>query len=412
MTTETSSMITTPPIAIPADMATQISTFQEQVDTLQLQLAAWAEAAARDQAEHTAHTRKLVWGLLSAHELTERTTMMVDARYAQRQAEDRATEALRDRDRAEAELHDLKLLLGAPTTGPLARRLAVAREVWALAWNTREVLSIGGRIGFDAAAAQLDILLENKEWNGRPASYATPDGGPIPAAELARPRALLADGLLGRMVHATRRNAAHAGLGSAAAIATPWDDVSQDERALCEWIGQTLLIAGAGGVSQRAYALEGALDDVAWLLREQPGDGTALALARIDACLAGDTVAHAARAPRRALQAVAAAAATLRAGIDDSTHKIIWLRTSGGPIAALDYAMHASMLAAEGADSRTDTELEHGISLALASLAKGEHELGAAVLTVLLGAPAGALLADRVAALLAEQSHAQPAGGY
>lgn len=319
-------MSTTDLTATPTDPTAQLAAMQAQIDTLQMQLAAWAEAAARDQAERTAHTRKLVWELLDAHKLAGRATMMADARHAKCQAEERATEAERDRDRAETELHDLKLLLDELACGPIARRMAVARKVWALAWNTRDVLSIGGRTGFDAAMAQLDILLENRDWDGRPASYPTPDDEPIPAVELARPNAIIDGTLLGRMVHVARRRAAKAGQWTAAD--TPWDGLPQGEQTLCEWIGRLVTIAGAGSALRRAYAVMGALDDAAWLLRENPGgDGVALALARIDACLASDDANRAAGTTRRALQAVAAVAAELRAAIaGHEDDEVTWMR--------------------------------------------------------------------------------------
>ena len=395
-------MNTTAEAALPIDPAAQLAAMQSQIDTLQMQLAAWAEVAARDQAERTAHTRKLVWELLDAHKLAGRATMMADARRAQRQAEQRATEAERDRDRAEAELHDLKLLLGELACRPIARRMAVAREVWALAWNTRDVLSIGGRTGFDAAMAQLDILLENEDWDGRPASYPTPGDDPIPAAELARPGAILDETLLGRMIHVARRRAAKAGQWTAAAD-TPWDDLPEGERALCEWIGQLVAIAGAGGALGRAYAVTGALDDAAWLLRERVGgDDVALALARIDACLAGDDPNRAAGTTRRALQAVAAAAADLReaiAGHEDG--EVTWMRSPGPRIEELDDALDAYDLAtANGADLVASHAFERAIDLALWALRDDERDQAAVMLTILFGAPEGDSLAGRVAAAL------------
>lgn len=409
-------MSTTTEAAPPVDPAAQLAAMQAQIDTLQMQLAAWAEAAALDAAERTAHTRKLVWSLLDAHKLNERATMMADARHAQRQAEQRALEATRDRDRAEAELHDLKLLLGELACRPIARRMAVAREVWALAWNTRDVLSIGGRTGFDAAMAQLDILLENEDWDGRPASYPTPGDDPIPAAELARPGTILDGTLLGRMVHVARRRAAKAGQWTAAAE-TPWNDLSQGERALCEWIGQLVAIAGVGGALRRAYAVTSALDDAAWLLRENPrGYGVTLALARIDACLAGDDPNRAAGTTRRALQAVAAAAADLReaiAGHEDG--EVTWMRSPGPRIEALDTALDAYDLAtANGADLVASHPFERAIDLALWALRDGERDQAAVMLTMLFGAPEGDALAGRIAAAL-HHAHgpraAQSSGG-
>jgi len=408
-------MSTTTPTALPADPAAQIAAMQAQIDTLQMQLAAWAEAAARDQAERTTHSRRLVWALLDAHKLAERATMMADARHTQRRAEEHVTEAMRDRDRAETELHDLKLLLGGLAYGPIARRMAVAREVWALAWNTRDVLSIGGRTGFDAAMAQLDILLENKDWDGRPASYPTPGDNPIPAAELARPDTIIDGTLLGRMVHVARRRAARAGQWTAAAD-TPWDDLPEGERALCEWIGQIIAIAGAGGALGRAYAVTGALDDAAWLLRENPGgDGVALALARIDACLAGDDPDRAAGTTRRALQAVAAAAAELRAAIaGHEDGEVTWLHSPGPRIEELDDALDAYDLAtANGADLVAPGAFEHAIDLALWALRDGERDQGAIMLAMLFGAPEGDALAGRVAAALhhARGAHAGLSSG-
>lgn len=408
-------MSTTALTAAPTDPAAQLAAMQAQIDTLKMQLAAWAEAAARDQAERTAHTRKLVWELLDAHKLAGRATMMADARHAKRQAEERATEAERDRDRAEAELHDLKLLLGEAACGPIARRMAVAREVWALAWNTRDVLSIGGRTGFDAAMAQLDILLENKDWDGRPASYPTPGDDPIPAAELTRPNTILDGTLLGRMVHVARRRAAKAGQWTAAAD-TPWDDLPEGERALCEWIGQLVAIAGAGSALRRAYAVTGALDDAAWLLREKPhGDGVALALARIDACLAGDDPDRAAGTTRRALQAVAAAAADLRAAIaGHEDGEVTWMRAPGPRIEALDDALDQNDLAtANGADLVAPGAFERAIDLALWALRDGEREQGAMMLAMLFGAPSGDALGGRIAAALrhARGNHAAQSSG-
>jgi hypothetical protein len=409
-------MSTTVPTALPTDPAAQIAAMQAQIDTLQMQLTAWAEAATRDQAERTTHTRKLVWALLDAHKLAERATMMADARHAQRQAEERTTEAVRDRDRAEAELHDLKLLLGRLACGPIARRMAVAREVWGLAWNTRDVLSIGGRTGFDAAMAQLDIMLENRDWDGRPASYPTSGDDPIPAAELARPSAILDGTLLGRMVHIARRRAAKAALWSAAAD-TPWDDLPRGDQALCEWIGQLLAIAGAGGALRRAYAVTGALDDAAWLLRENPGgDGAVLALARIDTCLTGDDPDRAAGTTRRALQAVAAAATELRgaiAGHEDD--EVTWMRAPGPRIETLDAALdHYDLATANGADLVAPDTFERAIDLASWALADGEHHQGAVMLTLLFGAPVGDALAHSFAAALrdARRAHAEhPSGG-
>ena len=395
-------MSTTNSTATPTDPAAQIAAMQAQIDTLQMQLTAWAEAAARDQTERTTHSRQLVWALLEAHKLAERATMMADARHAQRRAEERATEAGRDRDRAEAELHDLKLLLGGLAYGPIARRMAVAREVWALAWNTRDVLSIGGRTGFDAAMAQLDILLENKDWNGQSAQYPAPDDDPIPVAELARPSTIIDGTLLGRMVHVARRRAAKAGQWAAAAD-TPWDDLPQGEQALCEWIGRLVAIAGAGSALCRAYAVMSALDDVAWLLRERVGgDGVALALARIDACLAGDDPDRAAGTTRRALQAVAAAAANLRAAIaGQEDGEVAWMRSPGPRIEALDTALDAYDLAtANGADLVAPGAFEHAIDLALWALRDGERDQGAIMLAMLFAAPSGDALAGRIVAAL------------
>lgn len=391
--------------SIYTDTLDEQATRQEQIETLQLQLAAWAEAAARDQAEQTMHTRRQVWGLLETHKLTQRADLMADARHAQRQAEEQASDAVADRDRAEAELKDLRLLLGDIAHGPLARRLAVAREVWALAWNTREVLSIGGRIGLDAAMAQLEILLENRDWDGRPASYPSADGDPIPAAELARPRAPLDSDLLGRVVHAARRRAVKAGLWTSAGADTPWSELVQEERALCEQIGQTLAIAGAGGAMGRTYALMGALDDVGWLLREDPhGAGAALALARIDACLAGDDAERTAGTRRRALQAVALAATELRGAIATQDEQVIWLRRPRPRVETLDEALDAYDLAtANGADLVAGEEFERALDLALSDLADGDREQGAAILTLLLGMPIGDTLARRIARLLRER---------
>ncbi len=408
-------MSTTTPTALPAEPAAQIAAMQAQIDTLQMQLTAWAEAAARDQTERTTHSRKLVWALLETHKLAERAAMMADAWRAQRQAEERAIEAMRDRDRAETELHDLKLLLGGLAYGPIARRMAVAREVWALAWNTRDVLSIGGRTGFDAAMAQLDILLENKDWNGQSAQYPAPDDDPIPAAELARPSTIIDGTLLGRMVHVARRRAAKAGQWAAAAD-TPWDGLPEGEQAMCEWIGQLVAIAGAGGTLCRAYAVMGALDDVAWLLRENPGDdGIALALARIDTCLAGDDADRAAGTTRRALQAVAAAAAELRAAIaGHEDGEVTWLHSPGPRIEELDDALDAYDLAsANGADLVADEKLEHAIDLAIWALRDGERDQGAIMLAMLFGAPSGDALGGRIAAALhhARGNHAAQSSG-
>ena len=395
-------MTTTASTALATDPAAQIAAMQAQIDTLHMQLTAWAEVAALDAAERTTQTRRRVWALLDAHKLAEWATMMADARHAQRQAEGRAVDAARDRDRAEAELHDLKLLLGEPACGPIARRMAVAREVWALAWNTRDVLSIDGRTGFDAAMAQLDILLENKDWNGRPAQYPAPGDDPIPAAELARPTSIIDGTLLGRMIHVARRRAGLAGQWALAAD-TPWDDLPQGERALCEWIGQLAALAGAGSALRRAYAVTGALDDAAWLLRENPGrDGVALALARIDTCLAGDDPDRAAGTTRSALQAVAAAAAELRAAIaGHEGDEVTWMRSPGPRIETLDRALdHYNLATANGADLVAPGAFERAIDLVLWALADGERDQAAVMLTMLLGAPEGDALAGRIAAAL------------
>jgi hypothetical protein len=163
------------------------------------------------------------------------------------------------------------------------------------------------------------------------------------------------------------------------------------------------LLAGAGGALRRAYAVTGALDAAAWLLRENPGgDGAILALARIDTCLTGDDPDRAAGTTRRALQAVAAAAAELRGAIaGHENYEVTWMRAPGPRNGGFDAALdHYDLATANGADLVAPGAFERAIDLALWALRDGERDQGAIMLAILFGAPEGDALAGRVAAAL------------
>ncbi len=177
------------------------------------------------------------------------------------------------------------------------------------------------------------------------------------------------------------------------------------------------LLAGAGGALRRAYTVTGALDAAAWPLLENPGgDGAILALARIDTCLTGDDPDRAAGTTRRALQAVAAAAAELRGAIaGHENDEVTWMRAPGPRIGGFDAALdHYDLATANGADLVASDTFERAIDLASWALADGEHDQGAVMLTMLFGAPVGDALAHRFAAALRDacRAHAEhPSGG-
>jgi 5-carboxymethyl-2-hydroxymuconate isomerase len=91
------------------------------------------------------------------------------------------------------------------------------------------------------------------------------------------------------------------------------------------------------------------------------------------------------------------------------------MRAPGPRIETLDAALdHYDLATANGADLVAPDTFERAIDLASWALADGEHDQGAVMLTMLIGAPVGDALAHRFAAALrdARRAHAEhPSGG-